>query len=233
MKLIFCELEHDYNKYIYPYEVWCELEHTDTPETALKAGFLAASSNLNLDRYYLCRSGRINLRTYSTDQRTRYIIRKGRNFKPEITIDTPANHEDEIRELAEKYFSTVSVKSDLRKQNFYNMIRSPFAKAILEVRTQDQRLVSFAPLLIAGRSCQYGIPIYDPDLRKNQIGHYTLISLIHLLKAEQYDYLYVGTCYNSQSLYKTRFAGFQFFDGRTWNSDRELLKILINESHSS
>lgn len=232
MKLIFCELEPDYDNYIYPYEVWCELERTETPETALKAGFLAASSNLNLDRYYLGRSGRVNLQLYSTDQRTRYIIRKGQHFNPEITINLRANHEDEIRTLAEKYFSNVAVKSDLRTKNFYKMINSPFTTAFLEVRTNDHRLVSLAPLLIAGRSCQYGIPIYDPDLRKNQIGHYTLISLIHLLKADDYDYLYLGTCYNDQSLYKTRFTGFQFFDGKDWNSNRELLKTLISERQS-
>jgi len=48
-------------------------------------------------------------------------------------------------------------------------------------------------------------------------------------------YLYLGTCYSQTALYKTQFAGAEFFNGFRWSEDLDELKFIIQrdktESH--
>jgi hypothetical protein len=42
-----------------------------------------------------------------------------------------------------------------------------------------------------------------------------------------YRYLYLGSCYLENALYKTQFSGSQFFNGVRWSEDLKELKYLI------
>ena len=39
--------------------------------------------------------------------------------------------------------------------------------------------------------------------------------------------LYLGTCYSGTALYKTQFAGAEFFNGFRWSNDLDELKFII------
>jgi hypothetical protein len=40
-------------------------------------------------------------------------------------------------------------------------------------------------------------------------------------------FLYLGTCYSQAALYKTQFAGAEFFNGFRWSDDMDELKFII------
>ena len=40
-------------------------------------------------------------------------------------------------------------------------------------------------------------------------------------------HLYLGTCYSQNALYKTQFAGAEFFNGFRWSNDLDELKFII------
>jgi len=40
-------------------------------------------------------------------------------------------------------------------------------------------------------------------------------------------HLYLGTCYSRTALYKTQFAGAEFFNGFRWSNDLDELKFII------
>jgi len=42
-----------------------------------------------------------------------------------------------------------------------------------------------------------------------------------------FQYLYLGSCYLENALYKTQFAGAEFFNGVRWSKDLKELKYLI------
>lgn len=224
----FVECESDYSKLLFPYEIWGRLEPGESTEIALSKGFLAPSTNVSIDRFYLSRSGRVDLDYFQSDQRTRYIRRNASQFLPKLVEFDELDRIEQISALAERYFRSVSDPGNVRKDNFSRMIKSRFCSILFEVWDSRGQLVGLAPILVSGRSCQYGIPIYAPELRTMQIGHYILISLLHILQERDYKYLYVGTCYTEKSLYKTRFKGFEFFDGLGWTGDRDRLKNLVS-----
>ena len=39
--------------------------------------------------------------------------------------------------------------------------------------------------------------------------------------------MYLGTCYSQTALYKTQFAGAEFFNGFRWSGDMDELKFII------
>jgi hypothetical protein len=48
------------------------------------------------------------------------------------------------------------------------------------------------------------------------------------LSAErEFKHLYLGTCYSADALYKTQFAGAEFFNGFRWSTDMDELKFVI------
>jgi hypothetical protein len=42
-----------------------------------------------------------------------------------------------------------------------------------------------------------------------------------------FAHLYLGTCYSQTALYKTQFAGAEFFNGFRWSDDLDELKFII------
>jgi len=45
-----------------------------------------------------------------------------------------------------------------------------------------------------------------------------------------FRYLYLGSCYLENALYKTQFAGAEFFNGVRWSDNLKELKFLIRRS---
>ena len=59
------------------------------------------------------------------------------------------------------------------------------------------------------------------------IGKFMMEHIIHLAKKKNKEFVYLGTCYGEESLYKVRdFKGIEFFDGNSWENDIEKLKLL-------
>ena len=79
MKLLSSEAKTDYAHYIYPYAVWAFPEPGETPADFFEHGFLPSSRNL--DRFYLCRQVRVDLRKFRASSENRRILRKGEGIR--------------------------------------------------------------------------------------------------------------------------------------------------------
>ena len=57
---------------------------------------------------------------------------------------------------------------------------------------------------------------------------WAILSAAEVLFAERgFRHLYLGTCYSQNALYKTQFAGAEFFNGFRWSDDLDELKFII------
>jgi hypothetical protein len=54
-----------------------------------------------------------------------------------------------------------------------------------------------------------------------------MTSAVALFAERGFDFLYLGSCYSRNALYKTQFTGAEFFNGVRWSEDLEELKYLI------
>lgn len=77
------------------------------------------------------------------------------------------------------------------------------------------------------RTLHYAYPFYDKNLIGSNIGMGMMLKAILHAKEKQKSYIYLGTVYTEQSLYKTQFKGLEWFDGESWSTDIDDLKNKI------
>ena len=56
---------------------------------------------------------------------------------------------------------------------------------------------------------------------------FMMTSAAALFAERGFKHLYLGTCYSQTALYKTQFAGAEFFTGFRWSNDLDELKFII------
>jgi hypothetical protein len=56
---------------------------------------------------------------------------------------------------------------------------------------------------------------------------FMMTSAVELFAERGVNFLYLGTCYSHTALYKTQFAGAEFFNGFRWSDDLDELKFII------
>jgi len=56
---------------------------------------------------------------------------------------------------------------------------------------------------------------------------FMMTSAAALFAERGFKQLYLGTCYSQTALYKTQFAGAEFFNGFRWSGDLDELKFII------
>ena len=73
----------------------------------------------------------------------------------------------------------------------------------------------------------YYYAFYDLKYYRRNLGMYMMTSAVEFFAARKFAHLYLGSCYNRNALYKTQFAGAEFFNGVRWSDDLAELKYLI------
>jgi hypothetical protein len=77
------------------------------------------------------------------------------------------------------------------------------------------------------RMAYYYYAFFDAGQRDRNLGMYMMTTAIGFFAAQGFEHVYLGTCYLRNALYKTQFAGVEFFNGCGWSGDLAQLKYLI------
>jgi hypothetical protein len=226
VKLLFSEAAPDYASYTFPYVVWAFPEH-ETPADLFAAGFLASTPDLQ--RFYLCRHTRVNLAQFSPSSENRRILRRGENLRftlvPRAGFEfTPARLEFCRRYTAEKFPPGMS------EARLTRLFSSAITTHVLVASdpTQPGVEIGFATLYLEpGRAGFYSYSFYDLAHPNRSLGLFLMTSALIELARQGYPFAYLGTCYADYALYKTQFAGFEFFNGVRWSANVDELKSLL------
>lgn len=73
----------------------------------------------------------------------------------------------------------------------------------------------------------YYYGFYDLNYFAHSLGMFMMTSAVASFAERGFNYIYLGTCYSQNALYKTQFAGAQFFNGFRWSDDLDELKFLV------
>jgi hypothetical protein len=88
--------------------------------------------------------------------------------------------------------------------------------------------VGVATLYIEGRElAYYYYAFYDLNYYARNLGMFMMTSAVALFAERGFKQFYLGTCYSQTALYKTQFAGAEFFNGFRWSDDLDELKFII------
>lgn len=227
MKLLFSEAPPDYAHYIFPYAVWAFPEPGETPADLFRAGFLPSSHQL--DRFYLCRHLRVPLRKFAPSSENRRILRKGAGLEvtlvPRAQFDfTPAR-----RDFCLRYVQARFGAGGLSEARLDSLFRSPVTTHVLIVTDSATKTeVGLATLYLEPPAVAfYYYAFYDLAALGRSPGMFLMTSAVARLADSPCEFLYLGTCYSEGALYKTQFAGIEFFDGFRWADNLAELKYLL------
>jgi hypothetical protein len=225
MKLLFSEHQADYEHYIFPYAVWGVPESGEKPADFFAHGFLPSSREL--DRFYLCRHVRIDLRKFKVSSENRRILRKGAGITAELIERGKFDYSAERRAFYKTYADIKFGKDTMTLERLDSLFSGKITSHLLVFKDKDGAEIGTVTLYVEGRMAYYYYAFYDLKYYNRNLGMFMMTSAVEFFGREEIDFLYLGSCYNRNALYKTQFAGAEFFNGVRWSEDLEELKYLI------
>ena len=227
MKLLFSEASADYGHYIFPYAIWAFPESSETPADIFHQGFLPSSRDL--DRFYMCRHIRIDLRRFGSSSENRRILRNGAGIEVELLPRAGFEYTPRRREFFKTYADTKFGRGTMSDERLDSLFAARLTTHILLFTdTSAGKEVGAATLYLEPpRMAYYYYAFYDLDYFPRNLGMFMMTAAVQLFATKGFDFLYLGSCYSRNALYKTQFAGAQFFNGVRWSADLEELKYLV------
>lgn len=227
MKLAFSETQSDYGHYIFPYAIWAFPEAGETPADFFQRGFLPSSRDL--DRFYLCRQVRVNLPQFRPSSENRRILRKGEGISVQLVPREEFQFTERRRDFYKTYTDIKFGKDTMPYERLDSLFSSRITSHVLVFTNQESGTeVGAATLYLEPDAvAYYYYAFYDLNYYSRNLGMYMMTSAVELFAKRGFDDLYLGSCYSRNALYKTQFAGAEFFNGVKWSEDLEELKYLI------
>ena len=227
MKLFFSEFKPNYDSYSFPYQVWLLREENDVVEPIYQAGFLPTRHLPNV--YYLSRSLRVNLPGFDLSSENRRIINKTQEISSNLASLSDFNYTPEVQKMCKDYalerFDRGVFSSQTIKSIFENKI---FSHVFVFKNSNSQTPVGYAVCFINDKLLHYAYAFYNSEFIGQNLGARMMLEAVSWAKQNQKAFAYLGTCYQTQSLYKTEFKGVEFFNGFRWSGDLLELKELIS-----
>ena len=224
MKYIFKEYSDNYQNYKFPYLIYAEPQEGDHINNIYEEGFLA--SRIKENYYYMSRNLRIDLEKFSLSSENKRILNKTQDLemRNEVLINFEFNYE--ISKLATEYFKTKFNKTIITPQKMKWLFTSGFFTNVLiySINNQD---IGYCIAMESDKFLHYAYPFYDEKYIGKNIGMGMILKALEHAKEKGKKYLYLGTVYTKESLYKLQFKGSEWFDGQNWNEDIDLLKEKI------
>jgi len=227
MKLLFSEQSSDYNHYQFPYAIWAVPEPDEAPSDIFNAGFLPSSRNL--DRFYLCRQVRVNLAKFQPSSENRRILRKGDGIEVKLVPRDKYEYTAERRQFFKTYADIRFGKDVMSFGRLDSLFASPIISHLLiftDIKTGAE--VGTATVYIEDKELVfYYYAFYDLNYYARNLGMFMMTSAAAFFAERGLKYIYLGTCYSQNALYKTQFTGSEFFTGFRWSDDMAELKFIL------
>lgn len=227
MKLLFSEARPDYAHYIFPYAIWAFPEPGETPADLFAAGFLPSSRQL--DRFYLCRHLRVPLEKFLPSSENRRILRKGDGIVATLVPRAEFAFTPERRAFCQRYASAKFGPAGLDAQRLDSLFQSPITTHVLRFTAEASGAeLGFATLYLEGaRLAYYYHAFYDLAEAHRNLGMFMMTTAVQLLARQGCQWIYLGSCYSENALYKTQFRGVEFFNGHRWSDRLDELRLLL------
>jgi len=229
MKLFFGEFPANYERYHFPYQVWLLKERKDRISEIYEMGFLPVRSIKNL--YYLCRSVRVNLDKFQISSENRRILRKTKDYHWRLIKLDRFDYTPKIQKTCKDWFGGRFGKGKISAAAVRKIFRGGIFTHVF-VWSLKGKTVGYAIVFIGDNLLHYAHVFTDPSLAKSNLGVRMMLQAVLWAKENKKKYAYLGSCYLKSTLYKTEYAGVEFFNGYSWSGNLEELKYLLEREDS-
>lgn len=233
MKLLFSEYKSDYSNYIFPYAIWAIPEQNESPAQIFNRGFLPG--NRDMSRYYLCRQIRIKLNNFRISSENRRILRKCDGIEYKLLNRDQFEYSNQWREFCKTYADIKFGKDVMTHSRLDSLFQAKILTHVLIfIDSENNKEIGLVTLYLEEKSlAYYYYAFYALNYYHRNLGMYMMTSAVNYFKQEHFDFIFLGTCYSNNALYKTQFEGAEFFNGFQWSGNLKELKYMVKRDQSS
>lgn len=173
---------------------------------------------INDAMWYQSRSTRLDLSIYSPTDKIRKLAQKIK-FYPDVNLN--AQKKERLQQIYQKYlkhkgFLDLSLTVDDMIANSHGHIYYSY----------NNEIIAFSFYKIIGSnylSIEFG---WDYALPKLSLGHVSIYLESLFARSQRCKFMYLSAGYETCSLYKADYPGFQWWKGYAWSNDVERFKAL-------
>lgn len=233
MKLLFSEYKSDYGNYIFPYVICAIPEEGEAPSEIFNKGFLP--STRDMQRYYMCRHIRIRLANFTLSSENRRIIRKCENIEYHYVAKNDFEYSKSWQQFCKTYADIKFGKDVMTYERLDSLFQTNMITHFLIFTDKEtQEHVGIVTLYVEGDNLGYFYySFYDLNYYNKNLGMFIMTSAVDFFNKAGQKFLYLGSCYSKNALYKTQFLGVEFFNGFHWSTNIKELKFLIDRDQGA
>lgn len=184
-------------------------------------GYLPASNNADLkDAFYLCRSLRIDLKSFDLNSENRRVYKKfSDSFSHEIISLKAFEKDTQLVKLFVEYFKFKHGPDVMSAERLALILKHIAAKDVSVYRNPTGEPV--ACIINAGDATaqHFWFSAYDTQFDHQSLGMWLMIDAILKAKDAGYTHFYLGTGYGYGGRYKANFNNIEWWNGNAWQSD--------------
>lgn len=169
---------------------------------------------------------RVDINKFTLSSENKRILRKTENLDFKIKSLPYVDYTYEIQKMGSQFykekfgngvFSAYKIKEIFTKKDNLNF------NYVFEFK-ENKKNIGFVISFINKDIIHYSYPFYALEKTNKNIGIGMMTMVIDFAKKNNIKYVYLGSVYKKESLYKLQFKGVEWFDGNTWRDDLDTLK---------
>lgn len=181
---------------------------------ALSSGWCPLTKQL----WFQTRSTRINIKEYKPDKD---LLKKTNGIKYFFDISLNENKRKIFNEIFDKYINYKNFKSqDYSLQDIINTSNGHV------YYSENNKVIGFCFFKLLANNIFAVEFAWDYENPRLSLGKLNIHFLCNYAKMKKYDYVYLSSGYESCSIYKSDYFGFEWWTGLKWNKDVEHYKRL-------
>lgn len=176
------------------------------------------------------RSFRIDLSKYETSSENRRILRKSEHLSLQVKPIPFVSYSWKIGKLAKDFYEKFGDKvftANKIREILTDDKKSNFNRLFVFVDTRNRAGVGFAISLKTENLIHYSYPFYIEDPKESSRGLGMMTKVVEWAKETGKKYIYLGSLQRPSDSYKLQFAGGEWFDGKSWQTDYTPLKEIL------
>lgn len=228
-KIFRSEYLHSYNYYTFGYAPYAERIGDESIDPIYDMGFLPYSGDLRSEvsnLYYMARSARVDLATFSLSSENRRIKKKFEetHFSVEQFPASDFAENQAMIDFCMAYFKERHGEHVMSQERLKRILRYNPETMVLEYK-DEQGIVRAYVIEIQGTEIShYWFSFYDVGLVHSSFGMWLMLDRTEHAKEQRLKHYYLGTVYGEKALYKTNIPALEYWNGTEWLRDVTQLK---------
>jgi arginyl-tRNA--protein-N-Asp/Glu arginylyltransferase len=175
----------------------------------------------------------VDAKKFKPSSENRRILRKGAGINVKLVPRDKYDYTPERRQFFKTYTDIKFGKDTMSCERLDSLFNSPIISHLLVFSdAENGQEVGVATMYLEGKElAYYYYAFYDLNYYARNLGMFMMTSAVALFAERGFKHIYLGTCYSQNALYKTQFAGAEFFNGFKWSGDLDELKFIIQRDH--